>query len=103
MPAEGNAPRAGTTAQELHRVLMGGNRMLHNTVGGVNGIEGATGTTEAPTAGHQQAAWRGGYGMFSVDRGRENIWDRSNNAVVLGKTTKITGRCRGGVNKVLHV
>ena len=33
-PAEGNAPRAGTTAQELHRVLMGGHPMLQNSVGG---------------------------------------------------------------------
>ena len=30
IPAEVNATRAGTTAQELHRVLMGGNLMPHN-------------------------------------------------------------------------
>ena len=47
--AEVNAPRAGTTAQDLHRVLMGGNRMLHNTVRGGNVMGGATGTAVAPT------------------------------------------------------
>ena len=36
--AEGNAPRSGTTAQELHRVLMGGKRVIQNTVGGGNGM-----------------------------------------------------------------
>ena len=59
-PAEVNAPRTGTAAQELNGVLMGGNRMLKNTVGRGYGMGGATGTAAAPTVGQQQGAGRGG-------------------------------------------
>ena len=38
LPAERNTPSAGKNAQALHRVLMGGKPMLHNTVGGGNGM-----------------------------------------------------------------
>ena len=48
---EGNAPIAGTKSQALNMVLMRGNPMLKNTIGGGNGIVGRTGTTAAPTAG----------------------------------------------------
>ena len=51
LPEEGNALRAGTTEQELHRVVMRGNRMLHNTVGVGNVMVGVTGTAAAPTSG----------------------------------------------------
>ena len=61
-----NAPRSGTTAQELHRVLMGGNQMLHSTVGGGNGMGGATGTTAAPTAGQHQGAGRDSTGWSAL-------------------------------------
>ena len=59
LPAEGNAPRTGTAAQELNRVLMGGNRMQKNTVRRGNVMGGATGTAAAPTEGHQQGAGTG--------------------------------------------
>ena len=65
LPEEGNAPRAGTTAQELHRVMMGGNRMLQNSVRGGNGMGGATETTAAPTAKQQQGV---GGGVRDVQR-----------------------------------
>ena len=38
LTTEVNAPRSGTTAHELYRVLMEENLMLHNTVGGGNGV-----------------------------------------------------------------
>ena len=66
MSAEGNAPRAETTAQELDRVMMGRNLMLHNTVGGGNGMGGGTGTTAAPTAGQHQGAGRGSRGCSAL-------------------------------------
>ena len=44
----GNATMAGTTAQNLHRTMMGGNPTLHNTVVGGNRMGGATGTAAAP-------------------------------------------------------
>ena len=43
-PAGGNALRAGTTYQDLHRALVGENIMLHTTVRGDNGMVEATGT-----------------------------------------------------------
>ena len=49
LPAEGNTPSAGTKAQALHRVLIGGKPILQNTVQGGNGMGGGTGTTAAPT------------------------------------------------------
>ena len=62
MPEEGNVPRAVTTAYELYRVLVVGNQMLHNIVGGGNGMGGETGTTAASKVGQQQGAGRGGKG-----------------------------------------
>ena len=62
LPAEGNTTRAGTKAQALHRVMMGGNPILLSTVGGGNGMGGGTGTTAAPTAGQQQGTGRGSTG-----------------------------------------
>ena len=59
---EVNTPIAGKKLQALHRVLMGGNPMLNNTVRGGNGMGGGTGTTAAPTAGQQQGAGRGSTG-----------------------------------------
>ena len=56
LPEEGNTPSAGTKSQALHRVLMGGNLMIHNIVRGVNGMGGGIGTTAAPTSGQQQGA-----------------------------------------------
>ena len=64
--AEGNAPRLGTTAQELPRVMIEGNQMLHNTFGGANGMGGATGTAAEPTAGQQQGAGRGSTGWSAL-------------------------------------
>ena len=51
LTAGGNAPRAGTTAQDLHRAMMGGNHTLHSTVGGGKGMLGVTGTASALAAG----------------------------------------------------
>ena len=62
LPAGGNVPRAGTTSQDLHRAVMGGDCTLHSTVVGGNGMGGATGTAEAPAAGEQQGASRGSTG-----------------------------------------
>ena len=59
LPSEGNTPIAGTKSQALHRVLMGGIQMLHNTVGGGNGMGGGIGITEAPATGQQEGAGRG--------------------------------------------
>ena len=47
--------------------------MLHNRVGGGNGMVGGTRTTAAPTAGQQKGTGRGEYGMVSADGGRENV------------------------------
>ena len=58
LPEEGNAPMAGKTSQELHRVLMGGNLMLHNTDGGGNGMGGGKGKMSEPTSGQNQCAGR---------------------------------------------
>ena len=66
LPAEGNTPSAGKKSQALHRVLMGGNLMLQNTLGGGNGMGGGTGTTVAPIAGHQQGAGRGSTGWSAL-------------------------------------
>ena len=46
----------------------------------------------------------GEYTMVSSDGGREKFWSSSDNIGVLGKTTKISVRCRGkgGVKKVRH-
>ena len=80
---EGNTPSAGTKTQALHRVLIRGDLMLHNTVGEGNGIGGGTETTAAPTAGQEQGAGREGYRMVSADGGRENVWPSSDNTGVL--------------------
>ena len=58
-PAWGNTPRAGTTEQDLHRALMGGNSTLHSTVLEGNRMGGATGTAAAPAVGQHQCAVRG--------------------------------------------
>ena len=50
-PAEGNTPSVGAKAQALHRVMMEGNLMLYNTVGGGNRMGGVTGTTSSSIAG----------------------------------------------------
>ena len=47
LPSEVNTTSAGTKAKELHRVLMGGNPMLQNKVGGGNRMRRVTGTTSA--------------------------------------------------------
>ena len=61
-PAEGNTPSSGTKEHALHRVMMGGNLMLQNKIGGGNGMGGGTGTTAAPTSGQQQGGGRGSTG-----------------------------------------
>ena len=66
LPAEGNANMKGTVAQELHRVLMGRNMMLHNTVGVGKVMGGGTGTTVAPTSGKQQGVGRGSTGCSAL-------------------------------------
>ena len=62
MPAEVNTTSAGTKAQALHRVMMGGNHILQNTIGVGNRMVGGTETTSVPTAGQQQGAGKGGIG-----------------------------------------
>ena len=66
LPVEGNAPKTGTTVQELQTVLMGGKRMLHNTVGGRNLMGGATRKKSAPKAGQQQGVERGSKGWSAL-------------------------------------
>ena len=66
LSAEGNTPSEGKKSQELHRVLMGGNPILQNTVGGGNRTEGRKGTTEATTSGKQQGAGRGSIGWSAL-------------------------------------
>ena len=66
LQAGGNAPRAGTIVQDLHRALMGGNRTLHSTGMGGNIMGGATGTAEALAAGHQLFAGRGSTGWSAL-------------------------------------
>ena len=39
---------SGTTDHNIHRALMGGNPLLHNTVVLGNGVGGETGTETAP-------------------------------------------------------
>ena len=48
-PAEGHAPTARTTAQNLHKALMGDIPMLNNTEVGVNVMGVMTGTVTSPT------------------------------------------------------
>ena len=45
---------------------MGVNLILHNTVGGRNGMGGWTGTTAALTAGQKQGAGRGSMGRSAL-------------------------------------
>ena len=66
LPAEGNKSSAGTKARSIHRVLMGGNPILHNTVGGGNGMGGGTGTIAAPTSGQKQGVGRGNTGWSAL-------------------------------------
>ena len=66
LPAGGNAPRAGKTAHDLHRALMGVNRTLHSTVVGGNRMGGATGTVSAPAAGQHQCVGRGSTGWYAL-------------------------------------
>ena len=66
LPVGGGAPRAGTTAQDLHRALMGGSRTLHSTVVGGKKMGGATGTAAAPAAGQQQCVGRGSMGWSAL-------------------------------------
>ena len=66
LPAEVNTPSAGTKSQSLHRVMMVGNPMLQNTVGGRNIMVGGIGTTAAPRAGQQKSAGRGSTGWSEL-------------------------------------
>ena len=69
-PAGGDAPKAGTTAQDLHKAMMGGNRTLQSTVMEGNEFGGATGTrtgkVAAPEAGQQQCAGKGSMGWSAL-------------------------------------
>ena len=70
LPAGGNSPMAGTTAQNIHRLLIGGNPTLNNTVVGGNRMRVATGTAAAhpaaTSAGQQQCAGRGSMGRSAL-------------------------------------
>ena len=44
----------------------------------------------------------GGFRMVSADGGREDVWASSNYTGVFEKTTQMTVRCWGGVDKVRH-
>ena len=66
LSGEGNTSSTGKKSQALYRVLMGGNPMLQNTVGGGNGMGGGTRTTAAPTAGQQKGEGRGSKGFSSL-------------------------------------
>ena len=61
---------SGTTSQNLHRALMGGNPTLHNKFMGGNMMGGATGTAAAPLtapeARKNQCAGRGGTGWSTL-------------------------------------
>ena len=59
-PEDGNKTSAGTKSRELHRVLMGENPILQNTIEVGNEWGGAKGTTPAPIAVHQQDVEEGG-------------------------------------------
>ena len=73
LPAEGNTPSAGIKARALHRFLMGGKPIPKNKVRGGNGIGGGTGTTAAPTSGHQQGAKRGSIGWSALTEAMESF------------------------------
>ena len=77
LPAEGNTPSAGTKAQALHRVLMGGNPILQDTVGGSNGMGRGTGTMAAPTAGRHQGEGRGSTGCSALTEAVKMFWPAS--------------------------
>ena len=66
LPAEGNTPSSGKKSQAIHRLLMGGNPVLQNTVGGGNGMGVGTGTTSAPAAGQQQGTGRRNTGRSAL-------------------------------------
>ena len=88
LPEEGNTPNAGTKARALHRLLMGGNHILQNTIGGRkrNGRRdrnnGSTNSRAAARCG------KGKYRMVSADGGRENVWAISNYTGFLEKLLK---------------
>ena len=83
-------------------VLMGGNQMLQNTVGGVNGMGGGIGTTAAPTAGHQQGTGRGSTGWSALTEAVK-MFGTAATTQEFSKNSKMEGRCWGGFNKARQV
>ena len=75
-PVGRNSPIAGTTAQNLHRAMMGENTKLHNTVLGGNRMGGSTGTASAPVSGKQQCTGKGSTG-WSVLTGAMKMFGRA--------------------------
>ena len=59
LPEEEYTQNTGTKSRELHRVLLGENPILHNTIGGGKERRGGTGTMAALTEGQQQGAGGG--------------------------------------------
>ena len=98
-PDGGNAPRAVTTAQDIHRSLMGRNHTLNSTVMGGNSIGEATGTTAALAAPAAARCREGGYGMVRTDGGCEIFWSSSDKAGFFEKTSEIAVGCQGESNK----
>ena len=54
LPEEVNKQNAGKKSRALHRVMMGENTILHNTIGGGNEWVVGTGTMTELTSGNQQ-------------------------------------------------
>ena len=106
LPAGGNAPMAGKTAQNIHRALMGENSTLHNTVVGGNIMGGATGTAAAPLEalieGHKQCTGRGSTGLSALTEAVK-CFGPAATTQDFRKTNEMAGGCWEGVDKVRHV
>ena len=102
LPQGGNAPRVGTTSQELNRVLMGGNRTLQSKVLGGNEFGGVTGKAAAPTAGHHQCSGRGSTGWSALTETMK-MFGPAATTQEFSKKTKMAGGCRERFDEVRHV
>ena len=96
---EDNATKAGKTAQDLHMVMMGGNRMLNNTVRVGNSIVGATRTAKAPISGQQQGAERGSTGWSALTEAVEKFGPAATMQDFSEKILKWQADVKGGLTK----
>ena len=76
--------------------------MLYNTVGVGNGIGGSTGTTTAPTAGHQQGVGRGITGSSALTEAMKCFGPAAITHEFSKKLLKWQADLRGGGGDEVH-